>query len=638
MSKSRDSSTYAHDARLQLRSRSRASRRGVSAASHPFPPAPEVEAEVLIHPEDSEAILPHGHDAQGSCIQESGEESGEDSDTIGEAESAKVELKPWWRIPSAWWILFVTPILTIARASTQAPRVEIYIQLACDAYKPDTSAGRSLPTMLSLAGGSDRWKFCSSDPDVQAAVAQLATAMSIAMGVLGCLTTAWWGSMSDRRGRTRIIAIAMTGQMIDALGILVVCTFSKFIPGGYWALLVAPTIAGMLGGVNTVGSTLNAYIADCTDLSTRSRYFSLVVGLVFVGYSIGPTLGSLIITWTGSTLSVFYFSTFIHTLYVLAALFVIPESLSATQMDEFRRAHHEENKRLREKRAEGGVGAWAGSAFGFLRPLALLLPVTPVATPEGKKRRNWSLLLLAAGYGSMISLKGDITYEYQYMSLTFGWTSKQLGYYTSALGTTRAIYLMALLPFIMALLQRLSSGRQQPTATIDLAVARGSLVVEAIAYVFMALAPTGYLFTVYAIVSTLGIGFTPAINTVASAVYSQQGGKELGKLFGALGVVQTVSSQVLGPFIFGVTYMRTVATAPKAIFVVTIAALVLSFITLAPIRLEHHPQDTSGGDVEGQMSEGELVRDASVDERAPLIAPEGSERGRKTAKTSYTQA
>lgn len=92
----------------------------------------------------------------------------------------------------------------------------------------------------------------------------------------------------------------------------------------------------------------------------------------------------------------------------------------------------------------------------------------------------------------------------------------------------------------MEFLQRLTSGRQQPTAAIDLAVARGSLVIEAIAYVFMALASTGALFTAFAVVSTLGIAFTPAINTVASAVYTQQGGKELGKLFGALGVVQTI--------------------------------------------------------------------------------------------------
>lgn len=96
----------------------------------------------------------------------------------------------------------MTPILTIARASTQAPRIEIYFQLACDVYKPDTSiggaVGRFLPSVLSLAGGPDRWTFCSSDPDVQAAVAQLATAMSIATGVLGCLTTAWWGSVRSQ--------------------------------------------------------------------------------------------------------------------------------------------------------------------------------------------------------------------------------------------------------------------------------------------------------------------------------------------------------------------------------------------------------------------------------------------------------
>lgn len=93
---------------------------------------------------------------------------------------------------------------------------------------------------------------------------------------------------------------------------------------------------------------------------------------------------------------------------------------------------------------------------------------------------------------------------------------------------------------LMEFLQRLTSGRQHPTAAIDLAVARGSLVIEAAAYVFMALASTGSLFTTFAVVSTLGIAFTPAINTVASAVYTQQGGKELGKLFGALGVVQTI--------------------------------------------------------------------------------------------------
>lgn len=82
----------------RLKSPSRA--RSPSAASHPFPPAPEVEAEVLIHPEDADAILPHRHDARGSC-----EVNDNDTEPSGDDGNAAVvaEAKPWWRTPSAWW-------------------------------------------------------------------------------------------------------------------------------------------------------------------------------------------------------------------------------------------------------------------------------------------------------------------------------------------------------------------------------------------------------------------------------------------------------------------------------------------------------------------------------------------------------
>lgn len=100
----------------------------------------------------------------------------------------------------------------------------------------------------------------------------------------------------------------------------------------------------------------------------------------------------------------------------------------------------------------------------------------------------------------------------------------------------------------------------------------------------------------------------------------------------------TGSSLVLGPFIFGVTYMRTVKTAPKSIFVVTIAALVLSFITLAPIRLQHHhTPDASGTDVEGGASSEGTEHAERADESAPLLASEGG-RGRKGGQTSYTES
>lgn len=84
--------------------------------------------------------------------------------------------------------------------------------------------------------------------------------------------------------------------------------------------------------------------------------------------------------------------------------------------------------------------------------------------------------------------------------------------------------------------------------------------------------------------------------------------------------------------------MRTVKTAPKSIFVVTIAALVLSFVTLAPIRLQHHhTPDISGADVEGGAGSEEPEQVERADESAPLLASEGV-RGRKAGQASYTES
>lgn len=38
----------------------------------------------------------------------------------------------------------------------------------------------------------------------------------------------------------------------------------------------------------------------------------------------------------------------------------------------------------------------------------------------------------------------------------------------------------------------------------------------------------------------MGVGFSPAIQSVAMGVYTQQGGTELGKLFGALSVMSAL--------------------------------------------------------------------------------------------------
>lgn len=85
------------------------------------------------------------------------------------------------------------------------------------------------------------------------------------------------------------------------------------------------------------------------------------------------------------------------------------------------------------------------------------------------------------------------------------------------------------------------------------------------------------------------------------------------------------SSQVVGPVLFGLTYMKTVATYPKTIFFVSAGAITLAFIFISLVKLPTHvPSD----DVEGALPHGVQREDTLVGE------PEDAEgwRRRKNVK------
>ncbi|OJA18418.1 hypothetical protein AZE42_06990 [Rhizopogon vesiculosus] len=141
---------------------------------------------------------------------------------------------PWWKRPSPYWLIFGSPLSSIGAAAVVAPRVEMYTILACRARAPEYEQNNihlvQPLSMLSMnTTGTKDWftldvpniahesaqpvsvyipaspspskqnspdrNKCASDPVVQATVAQLSAVLITTMGVLSCLTTAWWGSV-----------------------------------------------------------------------------------------------------------------------------------------------------------------------------------------------------------------------------------------------------------------------------------------------------------------------------------------------------------------------------------------------------------------------------------------------------------
>ncbi|GAW01298.1 MFS general substrate transporter [Lentinula edodes] len=572
----------------------------MSRSRHPSSVRPDFSSEEtaqLIH----DLVHPH-HDSEATLV---------DTYTTAEEEEEREYRRrlPWWKRPSPVWLLVLLPITSISMSATLAPKVEIYTDLACAQHKPEIADNHipSITPYLRTTSAVAITNFpatshnisgelpgaieiptkkpsnpCKSDPVVQAAVAKLAAVMTACMGVLSCITTGWWTSFSDRHGRTAALGISVFGILITDVNFILVYYFSRSLPGGYWFLVLGPLIEGSMGGFTTAIATIHAYLADTTTSASRSRMFSMNLGLLFIGFALGPTLGGLLIRFTQQTIYVFYVGALIHMIYAFMIWFIVPESNSQKKMQRARAKYQEELEQSQRAREGAGILIRAKRLFSFLTPLAVFNPVPVSENPLKPPRQDWSLALIALSYAFTVSVVGSVTYKFQYAASAFDWSSETLGYWLSLVGAARAFHLAVILPLCIKLFKRKPpkalaeeseplisspSSATPPTSdarsdspsrlmephssAFDLGLARVSLSVEILSYLLMGLVTTPLAFTLFGMLGALGGGFSPALQSVALEMYTARGGTESGRLFGALSVVQALSSQIIGPAMYG---------------------------------------------------------------------------------------
>ncbi|EUC62120.1 MFS transporter [Rhizoctonia solani AG-3 Rhs1AP] len=548
--------------------------------------------------------------------------------------------RPWYNRPSPLWLLPLTIIGALLMAATIAPRQELYIRLVCNELRPEyillpppavVSLGADIPNdpqtpiyipppappnrpAINIPGPN---KMCTSDPGVLAASAKLQTALTTSMGVLSCLTTGSWAQLSDRIGRTRVLAIAALGILFTDAVLILVAFYADMLPGGYRFLIVGNIIDGALGGWTTSMAISHAYVSDTVAPAARSRTFSYFTGALFCGMAVGPTLGALVTQYTNDLLTVFYIGTGLHIFYAIFSIFIVPESLdlkARTTATELYKANQDPS------------ATWfthiKHTVSTFARPLVVFLPHK---RPRGKGR-DWSLTWVGISFASSMLNMGSYTFKFQYAIAQFGWGTTELGYWMTTMGASRAVHLLILLPLILRGLQRVYRGKRH--TYVDLFVARLSLAMEFVGYIVMAITTNIPLFAITTCWMSFGGGFGPSVQSIALALSQDQAAdkrtagdsstpeydstsksatpsspSENGTLFGALSVLQAISSQIVGPSLFGLVFVKTISSAPHAIFWTSAGCIIISLFALGMVGLKKE----------------EAVRAEGLDEESPLI-------------------
>lgn len=174
-------------------------------------------------------------------------------------------------------------LLVLCIALTSAPKPELLLDLACVAHPPPTAA----PASSAL---------CRRDVGVQKHAARITMGMTLMSGSLAVLTTGWWGTLSDRIGRCKVMAAGQTGVFLADSAFLVVASHSHVVStAGEWTMYIGPVLQGFFGGTMAYNVALTAYLADVAGGRSMASYLAMVVGFVRIGAIVGPTLGTLLI-------------------------------------------------------------------------------------------------------------------------------------------------------------------------------------------------------------------------------------------------------------------------------------------------------------------------------------------------------
>src|SRR5258708_22229317 len=105
-----------------------------------------------------------------------------------------------------------------------------------------------------------------------------------------------WGRLSDRIGRRPVLLVSTAGAAVSYAVFAVGSSLSGSL--ALWVLLASRVFAGICGANITVAQ---AYIADITPPSERSKKMGLI-GMAFgLGFIFGPALGSLSLQFFGQT-------------------------------------------------------------------------------------------------------------------------------------------------------------------------------------------------------------------------------------------------------------------------------------------------------------------------------------------------
>ena len=119
--------------------------------------------------------------------------------------------------------------------------------------------------------------------DVQARASQIMLILTVTTSVLSMVSSLFYGSLSDTKGRKLILIVSLVGSVIKILTLLTVSVLKI----SYWVLLFGHVIDGVTGSYQTLLTGCFAYGADISKTEKRTLKVALLESCLGVAGAVG---------------------------------------------------------------------------------------------------------------------------------------------------------------------------------------------------------------------------------------------------------------------------------------------------------------------------------------------------------------
>ncbi|KAJ7773324.1 major facilitator superfamily domain-containing protein [Mycena metata] len=438
-----------------------------------------------------------------------------------------------------YWVIPIVLVASMARGMTTAARIKVYNEISCRA--------------------------------IDGATTNIATIITI-MSVLSSGSTGLWSQWGDVRGRKIIFCVSITGFIaMETVFILVSGSIPAIARRAETFILFGPVLEGICGGLSVFNGVVHAYVYDCTPDGSRSKVFSAIQGMVSIGLALGPWFAGFLFSVTNlETYALFYISVAIQLVLLTYIIFLFPESLRSRPDRSPPPDHVEIAPNSNTVQKETFKELVKRFTIAFFSPITIFRP--RIVVDGVSTRRNWN-----------VTLMGGAMFFYIVASAVY------------PLWVLRGINLLIVLPIIVSYFkpQTPIEGAASPESIalelrFDQRLAQGSLSLEALAHLLVALSPASsqIAFVTWSCLSSFTSGGNPALHSLGAVSLHALGfGSETGRLFGAVGVLSAIG-HIISPSIFAVTYSLTLSGPfPRTIFYVAASLLIAGVILLTRIRV-----------------------------------------------------